>query len=250
MDPQVLLLSAVIAERTKRIRIGFSIHRPVMRQSGETVSASALPHERYGFDNLMLEDPLQTEEQAAIVGQVSQGRFIYGAGGRTRGSDSRREQFFEYLEVMKQLWPEDNFSGYEGKYYNYPAFYGPYLAIPKPYQKPYPPMLLPVDSQESFVPMGEKGYRIAIGAGSSPHNPRGSTVLKEDVRAYRKAWMDAGHPGDTTTVVRIPTLVADTKEEATRGTENLMNLARSYYSGRVAIGIPTRVLPAPMRPRK
>jgi alkanesulfonate monooxygenase SsuD/methylene tetrahydromethanopterin reductase-like flavin-dependent oxidoreductase (luciferase family) len=93
---------------------------------------------------------------------------------------------------MMQLWSEDHFSGFEGKYYNYPAFYGPYLAIPKPYQKPYPPMLLPVDSQESFVPMGEKGYRIAIGAGSSPHNPRGSTVLKEDVRAYRKAWMDAG----------------------------------------------------------
>ena len=81
-----------------------------------------------------------------------------------------------------QLWSEDHFSGFEGKYYNYPAFYGPFLAIPKPYQKPYPPMLLPVDSQESFVPMGEKGYRIAIGAGSSPHNPRGSTVLKEDVR--------------------------------------------------------------------
>ena len=35
-------------------------------------------------------------------------------------------------------------------------------------------MLLPVDSQESFVPMGEHGYRIAIGAGSSPHNLRGS----------------------------------------------------------------------------
>ena len=236
MDLQVLLLSAAIAERTKRIKIGSSIHRPVMRQSGETVSASALPHERYGFDNLMLEDPLQTAEQVEIVDQVNQGRFIYGAGGRTRGSDSRREQLFEYLEVMKQLWSEDNFSGFEGKYYNYPAFYGPYLAIPKPYQKPYAPMLLPVASQESFVPMGEKGYRIAIGAGSSPHNPRGSTVLKEDLSAYRKAWMDAGHPGDPTTVVRIRTLVADTKEEATRGTENLMNLARSYYSGRVTIG--------------
>ena len=146
MDPQVLLLSAVIAERTKRIKIGSSIYRPLMRQTGETVSASALPHERYGFDNSMLEDPLQTAEQVVIVDQVSQGRFIYGAGGRTRGSDCRREQFFEYLEVMKQLWSEDNFSGFEGKYYNYLAFYEPYLAIPKPYQKPYPPMLLPVDS--------------------------------------------------------------------------------------------------------
>ena len=148
----------------------------------------------------------------------------------------RREQFFEYLEVMKQLWAEENFSGFEGKYYNYPAFYESYLSIPKPYQKPYPPMLLLVDSQESFVPMGAQGYRIAIGAGSSPHNPRGSAVLKEDVKAYRNAWKDAGHPGGPTTVVRIPTLVAETKSEATRQTENLMSLARRYYSGRVGIG--------------
>jgi alkanesulfonate monooxygenase SsuD/methylene tetrahydromethanopterin reductase-like flavin-dependent oxidoreductase (luciferase family) len=183
-----------------------------------------------------LEDPLQTAEQVAIIDQVSQGRFIYGAGSRTRGSDQRREHFFEFLEVLKQLWTEEHFSGFKGKYYNYPAFYEPYLAIPKPYQKPYPPMLLPVDSQESFVPMGKMGYRIAIGAGSSPHNPRGSAVLREDVKSYRQAWKDAGHPGDPTTVVRIPTLVADIKAEATRQTEALMDLARRYYAGRVAIG--------------
>ena len=110
------------------------------------------------------------------------------------------------------------------------------MGIPKPVQKAYPPMLLPVDSQESFVPMGTKGYRIAIGAGSSPHNLRGSAVLREDVNSYRKAWMDAGHPGDPTTVVRVPTLVADTQAEATRRTEDLMNLARIDYAGRVGIG--------------
>ena len=133
---------------------------------------------------------------------------------------------------MKQLWSEEHFSGFEGRYYNYPAFYESYLSIPKP----YPPMLLPVDSQENFVPMGAQGYRIAIGAGSSPHNPGGSAVLKEDVKAYRQAWKDAGHPGDPTTVVRIPTLVAETNAEATRHTENLMSLARRYYSGRVGTG--------------
>ena len=37
-------------------------------------------------------------------------------------------------------------------------------------------------------------------------------------------------------MVRIPTLVAATNEEATRQTKNLMSLARSYYSGRVGIG--------------
>ena len=25
--------------------------------------------------------------------------------------------------MMKQLWTEEHFSGFEGKYYNYPAFY-------------------------------------------------------------------------------------------------------------------------------
>lgn len=84
--------------------------------------------------------------------------------------------------------------------------------------------------------MGKMGYRIAIGAGSSPHNLRGSAVLREDVKSYRKAWKNAGHSGDPTTVVRIPPLLADTKEEATRHTESLMKLARRYCSGRVGIG--------------
>ena len=236
MDPQVLMLAAVVAARTKNLRIGSSIHRPLMKLAGEELSERALPHERYAFDNLMLDDPFQTAEQISIVDQVSQGRFIYGAGARSRGSDDRRDYFFEFLEVMKQLWTEDHFSGFEGKYYNYPAFYENYLSIPKPYQKPYPEMLLPVDSQESFVPMGTMGYKIAIGAGSSTHNIRGTSILREDVKSYRKAWKDAGHAGEPTTVVRIPTLLADTSEEAERLSDELMVLARRYFSGRQGIG--------------
>ena len=236
MDPQVLMLAAVIAARTKNLRIGSSIHRPLMKLAGEELSERALPHERYAFDNLMLDDPFQTAEQISIVDQVSQGRFIYGAGARSRGSDDRRDYFFEFLEVMKQLWTEDHFSGFEGKYYNYPAFYENYLSIPKPYQKPYPEMLLPVDSQESFVPMGTMGYKIAIGAGSSTHNIRGTSILREDVKSYRKAWKVAGHAGEPTTVVRIPTLLADTSEEAERLSDELMVLARRYFSGRQGIG--------------
>ena len=236
MDPQVLMLAAVFAARTKNLRIGASIHRPLMKLAGEELSERALPHERYAFDNLMLDDPFQTAEQISIVDQVSQGRFIYGAGARSRGSDDRRDYFFEFLEVMKQLWTEDHFSGFEGKYYNYPAFYENYLSIPKPYQKPYPEMLLPVDSQESFVPMGTMGYKIAIGAGSSTHNIRGTSILRDDVKSYRKAWKDAGHAGEPTTVVRIPTLLADTSEKAERLSDELMVLARRYFSGRQGIG--------------
>ena len=123
MDPQCLMLAGIIAERTENIRIGTSIHRPLMKLTGEELRPTALPHERYAFDNLMLDDPFQTAEQVSIVDQVSKGRFIYGAGARSRGSDERRDYFFEFLEVMKQLWTEDHFSGFEGKYYNYCLLY-------------------------------------------------------------------------------------------------------------------------------
>jgi len=94
-----------------------------------------------------------------------------------------------------------------------------------------------VDGPNATVEFQDDGeYRIAIGGGTSPHNLRGSAVLKDDVKRYRKAWKAAGHPGDPTTVVRMPTLVADTKAEAQRLTENLMSLARRYYAGRVGIG--------------
>ena len=237
MDPQVFVLAAAVAGRTRKIKIGTSIHRPMLRQPGESVAEGALVGEKYSFENLQLEDPIQVAEQVAMVDQLSQGRFIYGAGARTRGSAARREHFFEFLNILKQLWTEEQFSGFQGKHYNYPAFSDSSLSIPKPYQKPYPPMLLPVDSQESFVPMGTQGYRIAIGGGGS-HNPRGSSVLQEDVASYRQAWRDAGHPGNPTTVVRIPTLVADTKEEVNRGSEALMKAAREYFSHReLAFGV-------------
>ena len=38
MDPQVLMLAAVIAARTKNLRIGSSIHRPLMKLAGEELS--------------------------------------------------------------------------------------------------------------------------------------------------------------------------------------------------------------------
>jgi alkanesulfonate monooxygenase SsuD/methylene tetrahydromethanopterin reductase-like flavin-dependent oxidoreductase (luciferase family) len=138
MDPQPLVLAAALASRTRRITIGTSVHRPVLRQPGEALSARALPQERYAFEHLMLEDPLQGAAQVAIVDQCRAGRCIDGAGGRTRGSDARREHFFEVLEVLKQLWTEEHFSGFKGTYYHSPAFYEPSLAIPKPSPKPYP----------------------------------------------------------------------------------------------------------------
>ena len=61
--------------------------------------------------------------------------------------------------------------------------------------------------------MGKLGYRIAIGGGSL-HNERGDAVLKDDVKNYRQAWMDAGHPGVPSVAIRMNTRVAATQREA------------------------------------
>ena len=226
--PHPLLMACAIAGRTRRIKIGTAVHLPHLRAPGETFTtdvpqgASTIDRRgaggeryRYVFAHLPPADPIQIAEQIAMIDQISDGRFIYGAGGNTIGDERRQRHFFEYLEVMKKAWTEDEFSGFQGEFYDYPALPAGASILPKPVQKPHPPILLPLDSQQSFAPMGAMGYRIAIGGGSS-HNERGDAVLKNDVESYHRAWRDAGHPGESRVAVRIATYVAATQAEADR----------------------------------
>ena len=239
VNPQPFALVSAIAARTSRIKIGTAVHLPGLKAPGERFVTEVAPgasiigrsgpsaeRRRWTFENLMPADPIQTAEQIAMVDQVSDGRFIYGAGGFTVGEEGRQNQFFEFLEVMKKVWTEEEFSGFQGEYYNFPPLPSGSRIMPRPVQKPHPPILLPIDSQQSFVPMGKMGYRIAIGGGTDIHNERGNSVLKEDVERYRQAWRDAGHPGDPAVSIRIPTHVVATKEEAIRTTEAIMKERR------------------------
>jgi alkanesulfonate monooxygenase SsuD/methylene tetrahydromethanopterin reductase-like flavin-dependent oxidoreductase (luciferase family) len=80
------------------------------------------------------------------------------------------------------------------------------------------------DNQKSFPAIGSRGYQMLIGAGTS-HNPRGDSVMIDDVRQYREAWKAVGNPGEPHITVRIPTHVAETKEQAMRDVEETMKLA-------------------------
>ena len=226
-----MTIAPAIAARTRRIRIGTAVHLPHLRAPGEKFETKvreggsridrrgqAGDRYRYVFENLPAADPIQIAEQIAIIDQVSNGRFVYGAGGNTTGDERRQRHFFEYLDVMKQVWREDEFSGYEGEFFHYPPLPPVARINPKPVQKPYPQIVLPLDSQQSFVPAGANGYCIAIGGGSS-HNERGDAVLKQDVANYRQAWKDAGNPGKPKVAIRITTHVSATQAEADRTRE-------------------------------
>lgn len=241
-----LVLAAAVAARTRRIKLGLAVHTPRLRVPGESLDNLSDVYQ-YAFQHVAPADPITTAEQGATVDQISRGRFIYGAGGLTRGLAGRRDQFLEWLAVIKQLWTEDKFSGFEGKYFNYPPFPEGMGLTPKPYQKPCPPILCSVDSQETFVPMGTLGYRISIGLGTA-HNPRGESAVKEDVRKYKAAWKAAGHPGDPTVVVRIPTHLADTKEEALRDVAMYRSVRESL--GRKLPPGPHLAVPLPEREQR
>jgi alkanesulfonate monooxygenase SsuD/methylene tetrahydromethanopterin reductase-like flavin-dependent oxidoreductase (luciferase family) len=236
IDSQPLVLAAAVAARTRRIKIGSGVHLPGLKVPGEKFMTEAVLKRgansigitgrspgnfKYAFEHLPPADPIEAAEQVATLDQISRGRFIYGVGGYTYGEERRRAHFMEYLDVMKKVWTEDVFSGFQGEFYNYPAIPQGTDITPRPYQKPHPPILLPLDSQQSFEPMGARGYQIAIGGGTA-HNLRGSSVLAQDVKKYRQAWRDAGNPGNPWLALRIPTHVCDTKEELARDVEAIM----------------------------
>ena len=202
MDPQVLMLAAVIAERTKHIKIGSSIHRPVMRQEGETLSAAALPHERYGFDNLLMEDPIQTAEQVSIVDQSAAGRSSM-RGGRTRAPPPARS----VLRIP---------GGHEAALDRGPLLRvrGQVLQLPRVLRVlPRHTQALPEAVSADAAPRRQPGELRANGRAGLPHRHRGRqltaqpprpAVLKETYRPTAKRGSTRAIPATPPPLVRCP----------------------------------------------
>jgi alkanesulfonate monooxygenase SsuD/methylene tetrahydromethanopterin reductase-like flavin-dependent oxidoreductase (luciferase family) len=184
-----LIIASAIAARTQRLRVGIAVN--------------VLP----------LCHPIRIAEEAATVDQISKGRLDFGVGrsGFPRAYEGygipygeSRERFQECLDVILNAWTEERFS-YTGKYY---AFHD-LAVLPKPYQKPHPPIRVAATTRETFPQVGRMGHPIFIGL-------RGFDVSEaaHHLKAYRQAWREAGHPGDGDVFLRIPGYVAETAERA------------------------------------
>ncbi|MGH7056204.1 MAG: LLM class flavin-dependent oxidoreductase [Stellaceae bacterium] len=184
-----LSIASAIAARTSHIKIGTAVQ--------------VLP----------LCHPLRIAEEAATVDQISRGRLIFGVGrsGFPRTYEAygvpygeSRERFAETLEIIKQAWTEPAFS-YSGKYYNFDNV----RLTPKPYQQPYPEIRIAANSADTFPAIGRLGHGVFVAV-------RLGTLseLAPNIRAYREAWKEAGHPGAGKVFLRAPVYVADTAEAA------------------------------------
>jgi alkanesulfonate monooxygenase SsuD/methylene tetrahydromethanopterin reductase-like flavin-dependent oxidoreductase (luciferase family) len=184
-----LSIASAIAARTRRMKIGIAVQ--------------VLP----------LCHPLRLAEEAATVDQLSHGRLIFGVGrsGVAQTYEAygvsyaeSRDRFREILDVIEQAWTKPSFS-YEGKYHRFKEV----AVVPKPYQKPTPPIRIAASTPDTFPAIGRRGLPIFA---SVRHTTWPD--LAGQIQSYHEAWQAAGHSGRGQVFVSAPTYVAETEDRA------------------------------------
>ncbi len=117
---------------------------------------------RLGFGVVVLPQhhPIRVAEKVAMVDQLSDGRVDFGTGrggayeqtGFEVDPRDTRSMWDEAMQMIPRMWVQEEFS-WEGKHWRVP----PRKVIPKPLQKPHPPMWL--------AGMQPSSYRIAADRG-------------------------------------------------------------------------------------
>jgi alkanesulfonate monooxygenase SsuD/methylene tetrahydromethanopterin reductase-like flavin-dependent oxidoreductase (luciferase family) len=136
--PEVFLAAA--SQRTKQIRLGHGIVQ--------------LPP-NYNH-------PARVAERIATLDLISGGRVEFGTGESSSQSelgafgidrDLKRAQWDESLDICTRLLVEEPFAGYQGRFVSMP----PRNLVPKPKQKPHPPLWVACSRRDTILLAARKG---------------------------------------------------------------------------------------------
>ncbi len=139
--PEVFL--AACSQRTQRIRLGHGI---VLMPPGYN-------------------HPARVAERVATLDLVSQGRVEFGTGessarleleGYGVDVEQKRDMWRESVEQVANMMVMDPYPGYQGKYFSMPCR----NVVPKPVQKPHPPLWVACSNRETI----KLAARLGIGA--------------------------------------------------------------------------------------
>ena len=117
-----------------------------------------------GVTLLPLVDPIRAAEDAATLDIISGGRLEYGIGrgaisehfaGFNVSIGDRAIRFNEALTVIQQAW-SDQAVNFEGEHFSYRDV----QVVPKPIQRPGPPLRMAANSDESFARAANEGWRV------------------------------------------------------------------------------------------
>ena len=135
--PELFLTAC--AMQTKRIRVGHGI----------VVCVPQFNH------------PVRIAERAAVLDILSGGRLEMGTGrsatwtelgGFMADPDQTKKTWDEFVRVLPKMWTQERF-GYRGEAFSMPSR----AILPKPYQKPHPPMWVAVTSPGTEIDAAERG---------------------------------------------------------------------------------------------
>jgi alkanesulfonate monooxygenase SsuD/methylene tetrahydromethanopterin reductase-like flavin-dependent oxidoreductase (luciferase family) len=137
-----------LAHATERIHLGSGIFNPLAQ----------------------VNHPAKVAEKVAMLDHLSGGRFEFGTG-RGAGSheilgflhrdgitdtSATREMWEETIGEFAKMWLEEEYGGFEGKWWSLP----PRKILPKPWKKPHPAMWYAAGNTTSYVMAAQKGLGV------------------------------------------------------------------------------------------
>ena len=166
--PEVFL--AACSQRTTRIRLGHGI---VLMPPGYN-------------------QPARVAERIATLDLVSRGRVDWGTGESASRAElegygvkpaDRRAMWRETVEQVANMMVMNPYPGFQGQFFSMPAR----NVVPKPVQKPHPPLFTGGTSDITYKMAGERGWGIFV----PPLLPW--KVLEPPLKIYKDACAASGH---------------------------------------------------------
>jgi alkanesulfonate monooxygenase SsuD/methylene tetrahydromethanopterin reductase-like flavin-dependent oxidoreductase (luciferase family) len=139
--PEVFL--AACSQRTKNVRIGHGI-------------VQMPPY---------INHPARVAERVATLDLISDGRLDFGCGAGATETElggfnvpqaEKKDMFLEGMRIALRMMVEEPFGGFESKYMKIPQR----NVVPKPLQKPHPPLWMACSRRESIL----QAARLGVGA--------------------------------------------------------------------------------------
>ena len=204
--PSIPVMGAYAAARTKRLRIGTA------------VTLAALYH------------PVRLAEEIALLDVLSNGRVNWGAG---RGFDEREFRTFgvtpeqsaarlhEAVDIVLRAWKNEELN-YRGEFFSFDNI----EVLPKPLQKPHPPMWIGASSNEAVRWAATAGHSILM----TPHNTHAE--IGEQRRFYAETLAKHGHSmsGRVLPVTRLIAIASNDSQAEQVARDGVKWLLRTYVN--------------------
>jgi alkanesulfonate monooxygenase SsuD/methylene tetrahydromethanopterin reductase-like flavin-dependent oxidoreductase (luciferase family) len=149
-------------------------------------------------------------DRRRVLGQperVAQRQHLYGGadlhpprGHRERRGD--RERCRQHRAILLEV--QERFS-HKGRYFEF----NDVCVMPKPHQRPHPPIRVAASTEETYAMVGRMGLPIFVA-------PRTTAIseLKRFLRGYHAGLAEAGHAAAADISISMPVYVAETDRQA------------------------------------